>query len=92
MRVCVCVCVTCMFSLCGLQGLGGVVVKLSTAESHPVFRPRCNLDGKKEKCKHRLRLDGLDVTESLADALNETAGQISGQIVQSDDVGGKVHF
>lgn len=47
-----CACATYMFSLRCLQGLGGVVVKLGTAESHPVFCPRSNL-------KKEIRLEGL---------------------------------
>lgn len=39
MDQCVNVCVTYMFSLSGLQGLGRVVVKLSSTKSHPVFGP-----------------------------------------------------
>lgn len=33
------VCVTYMFSLSGLQGLGRVVVELGSAKSDPVFGP-----------------------------------------------------
>lgn len=41
---CECVCVTYMFSLSGLQGLGRVVVELGSTKSNPVFRPRRHLD------------------------------------------------
>lgn len=39
-----CLCVTYMFSLSGLQGLGRVVVELGSTKSDPIFGPRCHLE------------------------------------------------
>lgn len=38
-----------MFPLCGLEGLGSIIVKLSTTKSHPILSPRCHLQTTKEK-------------------------------------------
>lgn len=46
--VCVCACVSYMFSLSGLQGFGRVVVELGSTQSNPVFGPRCHLEAQIE--------------------------------------------
>lgn len=48
----VCVCVSYMFSLSGLQGLGRVVVELGSTQSDPVFGPRCHLEAQVKMRSH----------------------------------------
>lgn len=49
-----CVCVSYMFSLSGLQGLGRVVVELGSTQSDPVFGPRCHLEAQVKMRSHTL--------------------------------------
>lgn len=58
-----------MFPLRGLQGLGCVVVKLSAAQSHPVFGPRRHLEAHSRSpstgAVYRVRVEQMEREVSL---------------------------